>query len=148
MSDEITLIPGKRKYLFYADQMGMEILQPVIRMVKEQKLTYELVFEGDLDFSMWLGEQKMGSYLYVAAPWINLTSIKLLAEDIGFSAEDAQYIGYGERRINVFCCRCHGLTEIEGTAVEITCRHCQLLLEVSDHYSSIREAYLGYVARL
>jgi dimethylamine monooxygenase subunit C len=148
MSDEITLVSGKRKYLFYADQIGMQILQPVIGKVKVLMLTYEMAFEGEHDLSMWLIEQKMGSYLYVAAPWSNLKSIKLLAEDIGFSAEEAHYIGYGDRRINVFCCRCHGLTESDGTVAEIICRHCQLLLEVSDHYSSLREAYLGYVARI
>jgi dimethylamine monooxygenase subunit C len=148
MSDEITLVPGRRKYLFYGDQTGMQLLQPMIAMVKEQMLTYELAFEGKQDLAIWLGEQKMGSYLYVAAPWTNLTSLKLLAEHMGFSADEAQYIGYGERTINLFCCRCHGLTRIGATVSEITCTHCELLLEVSDHYSSLREAYLGYVARL
>ncbi|MFP7298830.1 dimethylamine monooxygenase subunit DmmA family protein [Neobacillus niacini] len=147
MEDELTLVPGKRKYLFYGDQIGMQLLRPVIAIAMEQKLNYELVLEGEQDLAMWLGEQKMGSYLYVAAPWANLKSIKLFAEGIGFSAEEAKYVGYGERSINIFCCRCHGLTEIVETAAEIPCRHCKLLLEVSDHYSTLRGAYLGYVAR-
>lgn len=148
MSDQIKLVRGKQKYLFYTDQRGFEFLLPVIEMVKELMLPYELVFEGERDLSEWLTSQKMGTYLYGALEWSKLSSIKVLAEDIGFSVEEAQYMGYGNRRINVFCCRCHGLTEVDSGVEKVNCIHCQLLLEVSEHYSSLREAYLGYVAKL
>lgn len=148
MSDQITLVPDKRKYLFCTDQIGLELLQPVIEWVKELMLPYEIVIEGERDLFEWLSPQKMGTYLYVSLEWSKLRTVKSLAEEIGYSVEEAQYIGYGDHRINVFCCRCHGLTEVDLGAMEITCKHCRLLLEVSDHYSSLREAYLGYVAKL
>ncbi|MFC3884478.1 dimethylamine monooxygenase subunit DmmA family protein [Bacillus songklensis] len=160
-----TFISGKRKYLFCADQKGMSILTPIIERVIEEKLSFELLFMGEnhekelppADLSKWLSQQKMGSYLYLAGPWNMLKSIKRLAEEIGFSDEEAQFVGYGVQQMNVFCCRCHGITEMEIQETsqqekkikpEIMCRHCDLLLVVSDHYSSLRDAYLGYVAKL
>jgi dimethylamine monooxygenase subunit C len=160
-----TFIPGKRKYLFCADQKGMTILNPVIELVIQKNLSFELVFMGEnheqepppTDLPKWLNQQKMGSYLYLAGPWDMLKSIKRLAEEMGFSDEEAQFIGYGVQQMNVFCCRCHGITEMEIQEInqqekkmqpEIMCRHCDLLLAVSDHYSSLRDAYLGYVAKL
>ncbi|TLS35977.1 hypothetical protein [Pseudalkalibacillus caeni] len=162
-TEKATFIPDKRKYLFLTDQKGLVILQHVIDAVVESNLPFELVFIGgssedetpQTDVSMWLSQQKMGNFLYVSLQWDKLDSIKRLAEDIGFSNEEAQYIGYGEKKTNVFCCRCHGITVVreketseEKELPEIRCKHCDLLLSVSDHYSSLRDAYLGYVAKL
>jgi dimethylamine monooxygenase subunit C len=148
---EPTFIPGKREYLFCADQKGMEIFQKIIEKIQETNLAYEVRFIESTDISHWLSQQKMGSYLYVAAPFKQLKYISHLAQTIGFTTEEAQYIGYGVQNRNVFCCRCHGLTEIEISQQvqhEIQCLHCNLQLSVSDHYSSLRDAYLGYLAKL
>ncbi|MGG3468644.1 dimethylamine monooxygenase subunit DmmA family protein [Neobacillus pocheonensis] len=146
--EKVSFVPGKRKYLFCADKQGMEILQPVIDLVIEKKLPFEL-FSIEHPVFEWLSKQKMGSFLYVAMEWDKLHAMKQLAEEVGFSAEEMQYIGYGGQSENVFCCRCHGITEtIWQEKLEINCRHCDLLLEVSDHYSSLKNAYLGYVAKL
>ncbi|WP_223589338.1 dimethylamine monooxygenase subunit DmmA family protein [Neobacillus bataviensis] len=141
-------VSGKRKYLFCADQNGMEILQPVIDLAVAENAPYE-IYSEEQPLIEWLKKQKMGCYLYVAAEWAKLVSLKKLTEEVGFSEEEARYIGYGKRWVKVFCCRCHGITEvILQEKQEIACSECDLLLEVSDHYSTLKNAYLGYVAKL
>lgn len=146
-----TFVLGKRKYLFCADEKGLAILQSIINQVIDKNLSFEVVFIGEVqvtDLVVWLSGQRMGSYLYIAAHWNQLKAIKQLAEEIGFSEEEAQYIGYGEKEKYLFCCRCQGITKLDAQnreQVEVNCIHCDLLLEISDHYSRLRDAYLGYV---
>jgi dimethylamine monooxygenase subunit C len=147
---------GKRKYIFITAKDGIPILKPIIDQVKEEKVPIEMLFvnkriEHEIiatDIEQCLRQQKMGTYLYVALPWARLRSMNVLIEKIGYSSEEAQYIGYGPRKINVFCCRCHGITETNEDHGEIECMQCHLELSISDHYSSLRDAYLGYVATL
>jgi dimethylamine monooxygenase subunit C len=152
MSENITLVPEKRYYLFCADEEGIKLLQPLIDVVKDRNISYEIQIVKDnwsnTLFSEWLSMQKMGSFLYVSAEWNTLKKLKQLAEDAGFSEEEAKYIGYGKEQIKVFCCRCHGISVLEKGKPERNCDHCGLLLEVSDHYSKLRDAFLGYVAKL
>ncbi|WML57647.1 hypothetical protein [Neobacillus sp. PS2-9] len=152
MSGNITLVPGKRHYLFCADEEGIKLLQPLIDVVKDGNISYEIQIVKDnwnpILSSEWLRVQKMGSFLYATAEWNVLKKLKQLAEDAGFSEEEAQYIGYGKEQIKVFCCRCHGISVLEKGQPERNCDHCGLLLEVSDHYSQLRDAFLGYVAKL
>jgi dimethylamine monooxygenase subunit C len=160
MNDAI-FVEGKRKYLFCIDQKGMPKLAPIIEMVIEKNISFELYFIGAeydkdqvvTDLSKWLSGQKMGSFLYVAVTWDKLKNIKKLSEDIGFSNEEVQFVGYGVKDICVFCCRCHGITELSkqhesSEQTIVNCCHCGLLLEISDHYSTLKDAYLGYVAQL
>lgn len=151
MNENITHVPRKRHYLFCADEEGMKLLQPLIDAVKEGDTSYEIQIVKEWNpayFMKWFSLQKMGSYLYVAAEWNTLKNLKQLAEDVGYSEEEAQYIGYGKQQIKVFCCRCHGISVLEKGQPERNCDHCGLLLEVSDHYSQLRDAFLGYVANL
>ncbi|MDR6125096.1 hypothetical protein QFZ87_004693 [Bacillus sp. SLBN-46] len=152
MSENIILVPGKPRYLFCGDEEGIKLLQLLIDVVKDRNISYEIQIVKDnwnnTLFSEWLSMQKMGSILYAAAEWTTLKTLKQLAEDAGFSEEEAQYIGYGKEQIKVFCCRCHGISVLEKGQPERNCDHCGLLLEVSDHYSKLRDAFLGYVAKL
>ncbi|WP_413303324.1 hypothetical protein AA0X95_25860 [Bacillus sp. 1P10SD] len=152
MSENITPIPGKRHYLFCADEKGMKLLQPLIDGIKDGNISYEIQIVKDnfshTLISEWLSMQKMGSFLYAAAEWNSLKHLKLMAEDAGFSEEEAHYIAYGKQQIQVFCCRCHGISVLEKSQIERNCDHCGLLLEVSHHYSKLRDAFLGYVAKL
>lgn len=156
MKNQPIIIPSKRKYLFLADQQGMTILNPIIEQAIINNNSFEVVFLGgniELEFPrtdiiQWLINQKMGTYLYVALPWRELNPLKLMLEEVGYSEEEYHSFGYGDKPKNVFCCRCHGITEVANEEVEISCPHCHLLLEVSEHYSSLRNAYLGYVAKL
>ena len=154
MNIQTSLVPNKRKYLFLADQQGMTTLNPIIEQAKINNAPIEVVLLGkqndfqQTEIAQWLSQQRMGTYLYVSLPWKEINPIKLQIEEIGFSEEEYQCFGYGEKTKNVFCCRCHGITVVAYEEVEIDCPHCHLLLEVSDHYSSLRDAFLGYVAKL
>jgi dimethylamine monooxygenase subunit C len=151
MINQVKFVPNKRKYLFIADPLGMTFLNPIIDQVKDNNISFELVKLGDKtekDIPQWLSEQKMGTYVYVSLPWEKLDSFKQLIEKVGFSEAEYQSIGYGEQKINVYCCRCHGNTEVTSTEAEIACQHCHLQLEISMHYSRLLNAYLGYVATL
>jgi dimethylamine monooxygenase subunit C len=152
MKNPSSLVPNKRKYLFLADRIGMTILNPTINKINNESIEIVL-FNKQIDFqqtdiNQWLGEQLMGTYLYVSLPWEELRTFKQKVEEIGYSKEEYECFGYGEKIKNVFCCRCHGITHVGIETVEVICLHCSLLLEVSDHYSTPRDAFLGYVAKL
>ncbi|MEG9295480.1 hypothetical protein V6B33_03380 [Mangrovibacillus sp. Mu-81] len=145
-------LPGKRKYLFCGDKEGMSYLEPVILAVKAQNGEFETGFveiKKSPELEMWLRSQKMGSYLYVSVCWDRYKEIKALAESIGFTEEEAQFMGHGEKIVNIFCSRCHGMTRIRESesTLELKCTHCKLILVISDHYSLLRDAYLGYAAK-
>jgi dimethylamine monooxygenase subunit C len=152
MNSEGDFVPGKRKYVFCGDQQGMKLLSRVIEQVKEKGLLHEIfLMEGELELSQlhnFLKDQKMGTYLYVGLPNDQLLQSQLVAETSGFSDQEAQYIGYGENVMRIFCCRCHGINETKKFVEEMICRHCGLVLSVSDHYSVYHNAVLGYVAKL
>jgi dimethylamine monooxygenase subunit C len=137
-------------YLFCGDKEGINRLQPIIKEMIDQKLPWESRELESTELTSWLGRQKMGSYLYVCVSWKRIRDLKLLAENIGFTEEESQYIGHGDRSVNMFCCRCHGVTPIPESQSKhrINCSHCQIMLTISDHYSLLRDAYLGYTAEI
>lgn len=152
-----TYIPNKRHYLFCVDENGKEELSSIIREVQRRQVSLE-VFQIDRDVSSdrlqvemlnRLSRQKMGTYLYIAVEWKRMDQVKKLAEEVGFTSEEASYIGLGARNKNVFCCRCHGINksseeENKGGNNRIECSFCKIPLFVSDHYSKLRNSYLGY----
>jgi hypothetical protein len=147
-TQEVELIQNKRKYLFCADHYGMKLLSDVMEQVKEKEV---FRFEEKRDwtkFMSFLDKQRMGSYVYVSLPENELFQARKLVEEAGFIDVESQFIGYGEKVISVFCCRCHGINGTEEDQVEILCQHCGLELSISDHYSKAHDAYLGYVAKL
>jgi dimethylamine monooxygenase subunit C len=147
LKESATFVSGKRKYMFCGDEQGLNLLKPIIEQVITENLSYETVLmNGEL--KPLFSNQKMGTFLYVCASWDHLKQVKNLATQCGFSEAEAQFIGYGERKINIFCCRCHGLTIRMSDEKRMTCKHCHIKLEVTDHYSELKDAYLGYVATL
>ena len=147
---EAIFVPDKRKYLFYGDQNGLQQLKPIILQVIDENMPYECLLMGNGDIVSCLSDQKMGSFLYISADWEKLNKLKKLAYEIGFSDEEVQLIGWGDKKINVFCSRCHGMTKIKefDRGHKLICMHCELCLLVSSHYSPAKDAYLGYVAKL
>ncbi|MCA1060677.1 hypothetical protein LCL96_17205 [Rossellomorea aquimaris] len=146
-----SFVPSKRKYLFCGDQEGMERLSSVIEKVRKDHLPFESFMvngKQETDIARWMENQKMGSYLYIAMEWNRLTDVKKIAEECGFSEEEAQYIGHGERFINVYCFKCHQKMKVNSGLIHscTTCLQCHLVLSISDHYSSLHESYLGYAA--
>ncbi|TMU85211.1 hypothetical protein FGG79_15150 [Bacillus sp. BHET2] len=143
-------VPNKRKYLFCGDHPGQQILAPLIKKAMNENVSFEAIFIGEkeeTDIALWLQGQKMGCYLYIAIEWNKLSAIKKIAENCGFSDEEAQYIGHGVEMIHVFCCRCHQTTKMsrKGIKKPTRCSNCYLMLSVSDHFSPLKESYLGYM---
>lgn len=148
---EAIFIKGKRKYLFCADEQGVKLLSHLIEMAKEEGISYEWLHIVDgygLALQEIMSDQKMGTYLYVALPYSELKHVQVLAESIGYSYEEAQFIGYGEKTVQVFCCRCHGINIALENQMELVCDKCRLTMSVSDHYSALHHAFLGYLAKL
>lgn len=149
MSMDAVFIEGKRKYIFCSDEHGLRVLSSVFEHVKKEKLAYEWYH---LSTKTWpfledfLRKQKMGTFLYVVLPYSELHIVQTMAARIGFSSDVSQFIGYGEKWISIFCCRCHELNRAEEQLTELTCHQCELKLEVSDHYSELHHAFLGYPA--
>lgn len=146
----VPFINGKRKYIFCGNEASLEVLQRVIKEVKKKELPFEIVPLNPSHLQNFLSSQKMGTFLYIAAPWKLKREIEKMAWSIGYSEEEMISVGIGQKPLNVFCCRCHGITEKINIKIdeEITCSHCELQLVISDHYSSLRDAHLGYVAKL
>jgi dimethylamine monooxygenase subunit C len=152
MSSEAVFVTGKRKYVFCADQHGMQFLFGIFERVKEDELPLEsFLFEEKRDWQQlyhYLKQQKMGTYLYVSLPQTELQQAKGVIEEVGFSEEEVQFIGYGKKAVRIFCCRCHQMNETNEGLAEILCSKCGLELSVSDHYSVFHHAFLGYVSKL
>ncbi|MFE7064850.1 hypothetical protein ACFVAD_22220 [Sutcliffiella sp. NPDC057660] len=152
-----TYIPNKRHYLFCVDETGEEELSSLIREVQVRQASVEVIqidkhVSSDRlqeEMKHGLSRQKMGTYLYIAVEWKRLDQLIIVAEDVGFTSEEASFIGVGTKNMNVFCCRCHGINMVSDIKIErgnfrINCSFCRISLSVSDHYSKFRNAYLGY----
>ncbi|MGD6834213.1 hypothetical protein ACQCT5_18715 [Sutcliffiella halmapala] len=139
-----TYIPNKRHYLFCVDENGEEELSSLIREVQGKQASMEViqidkhVSSDRLQEEMQnrLSSQKMGTYLYIAVEWKRLDHLIIVAEEVGFTSEEASFIGVGTRYINVFCCRCHGINMISEITIEtgdfrINCSFCKIRLSVS-----------------
>ncbi|PEK98986.1 hypothetical protein [Bacillus sp. AFS017336] len=156
--EKASFIDGKRKYLICSNHRGMELIQPIFEKLLEKNYSFDFVFIGfdtspnqyKTNIKTWLENQKMGSYLYIALSKEELKNVRPIIEDVGFFEDEVQYVGYGEMNSKVFCCRCHSLTELVNLqfGCEIKCQNCQLLLSVSNHYSTLYDAYLGNIAKL
>ncbi|MGA4721506.1 dimethylamine monooxygenase subunit DmmA family protein [Fictibacillus nanhaiensis] len=143
-------IEGKRKYIFCSDEHGLRVLSSVFEHVKKEKSAYEWYhFSAEKRelLEEFLSKQKMGTFLYVVLPYSELHIVQTIAAHIGFSSDEAQFIEYSEKWISIFCCRCHELNRAEEQQTELTCHQCELKLEVSDHYSELHHAFLGYPAK-
>ncbi len=132
----------------------MKRLNGIKESLTNQSLSFEeihLFHECSPEVDIHLGKQKIGTYLYAAAEWNTLKEVVFLAKKLGYSSEEAQFIGVGEKEKRVFCCRCHFISNLRSplhTGDQMSCSACGMKLELSDHYSPIKEAYLGYVAHI
>lgn len=145
--------PGKRHYVLCGDEEGLNSLISIKQTLINQQLSFEeihLISECSSEVDKKLGMQKIGAFLYVAAEVKQLSKIIFSAKKLGYSSEEAQYIIVGEEKKRIFCCRCHFISIVYNTVnigELVNCSACSLQLELSDHYSPVKEAYLGYVAQ-
>lgn len=142
----ISLIKGKRKYLFCCDAEGAESLYTLVQQVMEAKVSFDLhIIEQDFEpfLYQWFSEQKMGTYLYISGRWEVVKVVKNIAIEVGFSQHDMQILGLGPIRKKVICSKCHAVNEVNDELF-VTCGECGLELDVSNHYSRRLDGYLGY----
>ena len=143
--------PGKRHYVLCGDEEGLVSLNPIKQILTNCQMSFEeihLLSECSSEVDRKLGLQKMGTFLYVAAEGKKLRKVISTAIKLGYSSKEAQYIRVGEEEKRIFCCRCHSISKVNNRVnigEHVHCTACSLKLELSDHYSPIKDAYLGYV---
>ncbi|MHC0036382.1 dimethylamine monooxygenase subunit DmmA family protein [Pseudoneobacillus sp. C159] len=145
-NQELALIKGKRRYLFCTDLRGAESINDMIQQAIAEKVPFDhhiIEQEPDNFIDIWFQQQKMGTYLYIVGQNEFVKRVEKLAIDAGFSQYDRQTKVVGHRSKSVICSKCHANNEVDEDS-HITCKHCGLELEVSDHYSRRLDAYLGY----
>ncbi|MEH7445142.1 dimethylamine monooxygenase subunit DmmA family protein [Bacillus sp. JJ1122] len=148
LQKEFSFTKGKRKYLFCADSKSADPLYILVQQAIENKVSFDyLVIEHESDsfLELWLNQQKMGTYLFLSGTGEFVNRLKNLALEAGFSDQEMQLSVQGPVSKRVICCKCHGVNNVEDE-LHITCMHCAVDLEVSSHYSSRLEAYLGYTS--
>ncbi len=109
---------------------------------------YELIEIHD-EFSLKnigdvLNRQKMGTQLYILAPWDEAVTIFTEAIEAGFSEDEIQTHILGEKKRYVYCMKCYHLQEVEVDETDTICYHCQISLEIGPFFSRERKGYIGY----
>lgn len=91
-----------------------------------------------------LNEQVMGTKLFISGTWPMISEVKKIAYTAGFTDEEIQYKGIGQKNETVFCVKCYHLNR-KKNEYKIICEHCNTVLDVSTHFSRRLDAYLGYI---
>jgi dimethylamine monooxygenase subunit C len=172
LSELIAIKSNKHKYMLFMDRSGLLCSLPIILALGYLGMNVEVYFEKDTtnkstkmietylksitaqikSVRVWdvkaleylLSEQKVGTELLYMCNWPKLTKLVKLAQSVGFTQDEIQSCGTGERQAKVFCVKCYRLIE-RPAQNKITCEHCGISLAVSNHYSHRLEAFLGYV---
>ncbi|WLR55180.1 dimethylamine monooxygenase subunit DmmA family protein [Mesobacillus subterraneus] len=139
---------GKRKLLFCTDSEGNQNLHILVQQALNENVPFEfhiLQEESDEEIvNQWFVKQKMGTYLYISGTFDFVKRIQGVAMKAGFSQHDMQSQAIGPVSKKLVCCTCHGKNEVSNQSY-IVCGHCGQELEMSDHYSSRLDAFLGYI---
>lgn len=124
------------------DRQQGEILDH-IQHITHNKIYYVSSFEND-EVESLLSEQMIGTRIFISGPWSMIQQIKKIASTVGFTDEEIHYNGSGENNDKVYCVKCYSYNNSQNTN-EITCKHCNTVLDVSRHFSKRLDAYLGYI---
>ncbi|KAB8137456.1 hypothetical protein F9U64_09460 [Gracilibacillus oryzae] len=92
-----------------------------------------------------LFDQRIGTYVILGCEAGMANSLKKQAEQAGFSDQEIRVLSVGEVEAKLFCVKCYHYNSINSQDT-VLCKHCQTKLDVSTHFSRVRDAYLGYVA--
>jgi hypothetical protein len=91
-----------------------------------------------------VGSQTVGTRIMAFCDWSDYSQIKHIARQAGYSNEEIQGLGFGEKEERVFCARCYEMQR-KPYGSEMVCLQCGASLIISNHYSLRLEAYMGYV---
>jgi hypothetical protein len=114
-----------------------------IQQITHNKINYVSSFENDHVVSL-LNEQLIGTRIFISGPWAMFKQIKAIANTVGFTSEEIYYNGPEESNNKVYCVKCYSYNKRQNTN-QITCEHCNTILDVSRHFSKRLDAYLGYI---
>ncbi|RAS74554.1 dimethylamine monooxygenase subunit DmmA family protein [Priestia endophytica] len=93
-----------------------------------------------------LHSQEIGTRLFLLGKWSIVEDIEKVAKVIGFTDEEIDIHGVGEKIDHIFCAKCYQFSiKPDPLHDETTCSHCQIKLDVSNHFSKRLNAYLGYI---
>ena len=93
-----------------------------------------------------LHSQEIGTRLFLLGKWSTVDDIEKMANDIGFTDEEIDKYGAGEKTDQIFCAKCYQFSiKQDPFQAETTCSHCQIRLDISNHFSKRHNAYLGYI---
>lgn len=124
------------------DRQQGEILDH-IQDITHKNINYLSSFEND-DVETLLNEQMIGTRIFISGPWAMIHQIKEIANSVGFTDEEIHYNGSGENNNKIYCVKCYSYNMSQNTN-EITCKHCNTVLDVSKHFSKSLDAHLGYI---
>ncbi|MCL7748513.1 dimethylamine monooxygenase subunit DmmA family protein [Halalkalibacter alkaliphilus] len=148
MSDSIELLEAtiEQNIPFQLFTNKQPILSHLVtnRLKEIESNTYITMFWKN-EINILLANQKIGTKLFIFGSWKMVNKLKRAALNQGFTNEDLYGIGYGEKEKNVYCIKCSKLNHMYEQINEIMCEQCQSTLNVSNHYSSRIDAYLGYL---
>ncbi|QFT91040.1 hypothetical protein FIU87_20530 [Bacillus sp. THAF10] len=143
-------VPGKRKYILIAKDNNDPLLLKIIDALKRTNSPFEqwvYCDEKPLELVDVIKLQKVGTYFYIALNQQAISILRPSLRGIGLTSGEVQYITTVAKEKTVFCSRCHEIFSVQEIGRgEVSCPACQLRLEVSEHFSTIKNAYMGYVA--
>lgn len=143
--------PNKHKYLLFTDRSGLLDSLPIIVALGYQGLNIEVYFEQSVgkfderEIKPLLSGQKIGTELLLMGGWPTVAKLEKWAKQAGFTEDEIQLRGIGDKETNVFCIKCYRIVTKSVREERMACDYCGAALAVSDHYSPRLEAYLGFV---
>ncbi|MFV2048320.1 dimethylamine monooxygenase subunit DmmA family protein [Metabacillus sp. YM-086] len=161
-----------KKFLLFLDESSLIVSLALIRYLSTKSINCYVYFLTDMNnedhkslyFQDILGErfsrispsheeikqilhsQEIGTRLFLLGKWSTVDDIEKIANDIGFTNEEIDKHGVGEKTDHIFCAKCYQFNlKQDPLQEEATCSHCQTKLDVSNHFSKRLNAYLGYI---
>lgn len=92
-------------------------------------------------------EQTIGTNLFISGSWTRINDLRQIAYNVGLTDEEIHFKRIGPKVEKVRCAKCYSVTtnQSEEDIEEITCEHCDTVLEVGPNYSKIHGAFQGYI---
>ncbi len=96
------------------------------------------------DLSNYLQQQKIGTHMIVIGTRETITEWEKIGTQVGFPLDAIHKIVLEGDLKKVFCVRCYSLFPSQ-TIEHVLCKNCHSQLDVSNHFSKLHNAYLGYI---
>ncbi len=111
--------------------------------ISNNKINYIPSFKNEAVESIVDG-QLIGTKIFIAGSSSMVQQVKEIAINAGFTEEEIQSKEFGPKDEQVYCAKCYSYNK-KPDKDEMTCAHCDTVLDISTHYSKKLGAYLGYI---